>query len=376
MVWNNAAKERINRSANERARPLIYAATRAAHQIQGRSYGRYPGELDECLTLLRDASQVLGSVLDQTAANDKVDGGLDRGLAKQLGRALAQGIHVSLHNAWRAGQNGTTTSPRRAVLVHQLKNFERSYRERLLASRYACLKQRPDLLQGLLDDLNDEAFGKLSLLTQRVASLSNAERDKAALGLRVTRLGRKTAMLAAGLILLTARLSTRRTSGSTAKIAESRKKLTRDQPQLRIAKKNLANAQEGDRIRIRGRIKEVEWTAGGDKMFSRLTLEGVDSPLYVHYKNLERLGVQAGMAVWAAGKVEEVSGQTAVIVEFEGPGQHEGEYWEDWLANKVRRVYDLYPQSLFMDWEYPPADGKNISVDVRCRIGHRNQEEA
>ena len=370
-----ADHKRTGHGSDQRLRPLIHWATRAAHEAFARSYGRTDGAVDECLAFLREAPKVMGAVLDQTAADQRADGTFDRTLALRLGRAFAQGIHVALHRAWLDGRRSKETSPRRGGIARLVANSERGYRNHLLASRSACRAERADRLSKLFEEVVDTAFDKLAPLTAHVACLSSEDLDKGALGMRVARLGRETAMLSGALVVLRARLSSNRTRGTTADIARSRKKLTRNEPRLRAAARDLGQAALGDRVRVRGRIRETGWVPRPEKPYTRLHLEGTETEIRPHYKNLTRLGVQAGMAVWAAGKVESVLDGKAVIVEFEGPGQHAMECWEDWLADEVRSAYDLYPEVLFMEWEYPPPGGARLSTEVRGRVGRRTPKE-
>ena len=227
----------------------------------------------------------------------------------------------------------------------------------------------------LLEEVVSGAFRKLVPLTRHVATLPPEDRDRGALGMRVARMGRRAAFLAASLLLLRARLSSARTVNTTAEIARSRTKLCRSEPRLRTAARSLREAAPGSRTRMRGRVREVKWIARPTIPYTRVRLQGTETEVHVHYKNLQRLGIQADMAIWVAGKVEEVSGARALIAEFEGPGQHAREYWEDWLADEVRSSCDLYPEVLFMEWDYPPAGGTHIAADVRARLGRRRRED-
>jgi hypothetical protein len=360
---------RRNQGADQRARVLLHVVSRAARTAQDRVYGRAEGSPAECFELLRGAAISLGQILEDTAEQEGVDSALDRDLAKRLGRAFARAVHAALAHAWHQGGHDGSLSHSRA-LEKQVAEAERSYRLGLLAARSSCRAGNRERLHSVLEELIKEVLDDLAPLTRRVARLSSEDRDKGALGLRVARRGRRSAMFAAALVLLAARLSSGRTRGTTADIGQSRRKLTRDRPRLRAGGSSLVHRNEGDRVRIRGRISEISWIDRPEKPYTRLSLEDAEFEVHAHFKNLRRLGVEAGMSVWAAGKIEAVDKATAVVAEFEGPGVHAGNCWEDWLADEVRDAYDLYPEVLYMEWEYPPAGSRRVA-DLRSRVDKR-----
>ena len=376
ILWGLAAQPRQGRTTDQRARALIAVARRAAQQAQQRLYGRSQGNIDECFALLKDVPSALDELLSDSSHHEAEANALDRDLATQMGRALAQTVHLSLHRAWQREQSSTTKAPKLSAVARLLRDCERNYRDQLMASRSACRQGRGHELQLLLEEIVSDAFDGLSRLTTHVAQLPGEERQRGALGLRVARLGRKTAMLCAALVLLRARLSAARTLGTTADIARSRAKLTRNQPRLRATPATLpAKTSLKSEVRLCGYIEKVTWIARPETPYTRLQLAGGKAEIHVHHKNLTRMGLQPRMRVWACGKLEEVDGARVLVAAFEGPGQHSDTYWEDWLAQQVRGAYDLYPEVLFMEWEYPPAGESGISKDLRARLGRRASKE-
>ena len=375
VLGNVAKPRRKERGLDQRLRPLLAMARRAAQQAQARLYGRSPGDVDECLVVLSTVPDTFELLLNQ-AATDEAHA-LSRKLAKQFGRVLAQTVHLTLHHAWLRGQSATeATTPKVAVVARLLRDAERNYRGQLFASRSACRAGRMADLLELLDETVSNASGGLARLTTLIAQLPNDTRKQHALGLRVARLGRQSAMLVAGLVLLCARLSWERTRNTTAEIARSRNKLMRNEPRLRGTLASLSpKAELGSQKRLCGYMEEVSWLARPNTPLSKIKLANSNSEIHAHHKNLTRMGIQPHMRVWAQGKVEEVEGVRVLVAAFEGPGQHANEYWEDWLADQVRSAYDLYPEVLFMDWEYPPAGSRGISKDLRVRLGRRASEE-
>lgn len=370
--------ERLGRGARGpdlRLARLAGLASRAGDLAQARAYGRDAGSLREPLSLLRAVPGLLGSLLYDDPTDDDAPEVFDREVALRIGRPLAQGVHVALHRAWRDGQRGDGTSRPRAAVARMVMVAERTYRRQLLSSRSACRARRPERLQSLLTEVVDGAFERLVPLTRDVARLPPQERDAGALGIRIARLGRRAALLASAIVVLRARFTSRRTIRTTAEIAGSRTLLSRNDSRLRATGRTLGNASEGARVGLRGRTRDIAWVARPNTPYTRVRLHGTETALCIHHKNAARLGLQADMAIWAAGKVEDVAGARALVVEFEGPGQHAGRCWEDWLASELRPAYDLYPQVLRMDWEYPPAAGTRISADLRARLGRRQPKE-
>jgi hypothetical protein len=224
-------------------------------------------------------------------------------------------------------------------------------------------------IQDVLHAVVEDGHGALAALCRSIGSLPAGERGHAARGLRVSRLARRSALLAAATLWLGWRVLSGLLRDGTTRIAANRPLLARSDPRLRMAARRLGRLAEGERTAAVGRVVEVQWIERPDVPYSRATLAEADFEIRVHRRNMARLGVAPGGWLWARGKVEGgADGRPVLIAEFEGPGQHAGRVWEDWLADGVRAAYDLAPSVVFAEWELPGRDRPGAEADLRSRI--------
>jgi hypothetical protein len=79
------------------------------------------------------------------------------------------------------------------------------------------------------------------------------------------------------------------------------------------------------------------------------------------------------MWIWASGEVKADGAGAALEVEFEGPGQHRLEVFEDLIAEEARMVYDRYPGVLLLEWPFSEHAQPGSGADLlsRVRFGSR-----
>jgi hypothetical protein len=207
---------------------------------------------------------------------------------------------------------------------------------------------------------------------QRAGRAAQGDRRTAAdVGLRASVLARRHALLAAGCVLVDARVRTPRGAAAVRRAAEGARRASRTAMRVPAARRRVSGLDDGTRIAFTGRVARVIWFDRPRKPYTRITLGGVAAPLLVSHKNMTRRGLAPGCHVWAIGNVKEVQPEgLAVECEFEGPDRHRDTYFEDWLATVVRPVYDLYPGSVAMEWELPPVDRRRGGWDLFSRLRH------
>lgn len=292
-------------------------------------------------------------------------------LAAAIARGTAIGIHVRLHNAFHSGRSG---SVRAGGAAAALRRLEDRYHQHLQACWRATRTGDGQALRALAATMTSEAHGALADATRRAGSASRGARRTAPdMGLRASVLGRRYAFLAAGCVLVDARVRTPRRAPSARRAAQAADRLSRTVMRVPLARRTVRELDAGSRIELAGRASGVTWIERPRKPYTRIGLDGVGVPLLVSHKNMVRRGLGVGCHVWALGNVKKVRPEElAVECEFEGPEIHRKTYFEDWLVTVARPAYDLYPGSVAMEWEFPPIDRRRAGWDLYSRLGARS----
>ncbi len=296
-----------------------------------------------------------------------------KGQALQLGQAISTLIHITLWDAFTDGlREGGKKAPKNWRADWRRQHTQ--YQGTLKRLREAALQQDLTLCASCLRNLSVRALVELPKICKEAGKASAYARKESHtssshFGLQISNLSRKTAMLAGAAALLCQRLSSSRSSEATRQIAERRTTLMREGMDLRQMDLVLDDLAHGQLINVAGRVKEVVWEERPKKPVSIIRLEQGQCELLVPYKSMRRQGLAAGSYCWCLGKVKRpASSKPYIEVEQEGPNQHAGEVWEDWLATQTRPFYDLYPASVEMVWEFPEQGHFGSMLDFLTRV--------
>lgn len=346
----------------------VHASTAATEVVRG-VYEGHSTDVRTLSSILRQVPEVLADVLSTEGIPDtRFETAYPREVAMAVARAVATGVHVRTHEAYDSGLDGPAI-PSTSVLAARVDDEERRYDEYLGRSRLAARQGDVAEMLELLAAVVERAHVSLPVVCSRTARASIAADHRGTeLGVRVSVLCRRYAMLAAALVVLDWRLRRPRTHRTTGDIAASRTRRARRYLRLTVARRALVGTPSGTRMDLLGRVTDVRWIDRPEKPYSAATLVGTPGELRVPYKSIGRVGVVDGAGVWARGKVERDGDVAYLKVEFEGPGTHQRTYWEDWLANEVRASYDLYPGTVFMEWELPRIGTNGSGSDLYARI--------
>ncbi|MFT3807212.1 hypothetical protein [Arenimonas sp.] len=278
-----------------------------------------------------------------------------------VSRVLARTTYYELADAWNEGRRLRGRMPWRTGTEREVDELEASFTVVLKNSRRIALRGQARDVHRLAAELS--AFAeRLKASAAPIAAAEDSLQSPALPGLRVSRLIRQTSLMAAALPLLQARLGDAMLARTTRESLQRRERLRRlDGPPL-IGALRLLRPAEGTRVQIRGRLVEAGWVELPEKPYGwAKTAEGVT--LVLPRKRFENRGALPGAWIWAAGTVENGFHDrgTVVKVEAEGPSQHAGVVFFDWLADELRPQIDLYPGSLRLWWELPdPRDPRHF----------------
>lgn len=277
-------------------------------------------------------------------------------------RVLARATYYELADAWNEGRKLRGRMPWRAGIDRDVAALEEAFAAVLKRCRRVAMAGSAKDVPVLAAELSSFSE-RLKLAAGPIAAADEALQSSASLpGLRISRLIRQTSLLAAALPLLQARLGDAVLARTTRESLQRRTRLRRlDGPPL-IGALRLLRPAEGARVQIRGRLVQTGWIELPEKPYGwAITTEGVT--LILPRKRFENRGALPGSFVWAAGTMENEFHDrgTVVKVEAEGPSQHAGAVFFDWLADELRPQMDLYPGSLRLWWELPdPRDPRHF----------------
>lgn len=296
---------------------------------------------------------------------------LREALALSLARSLCAGLHLQFADAYAKGRRQSTQSLTAGVR-RRVSDLEFAYRGHLSALRQAALAGSPGALIATFAALTGTAEGELLDLCREVARRTRGgNSQQLVFGLRTCRLARKWTALCAAPLVLQSRLATGRRRSALKQVAEARVSAIR--PFLHYAHARRVLHDHGDHppeILI-GKVAAVRWLDRPRKPFSLLELEGSPGLVLAPYKSLPQRGVDRGRYVIIKGKVKRNGADHRYLeLEFEGLNQFARSHWEDYLFSEIRSAYDLYPESLHMEWEYAALDRPAGIADLVARQAH------
>jgi len=290
-------------------------------------------------------------------------------IASKVARASAAGIHLRCQRAFQEGRGMRPQAPTRA-LTQAIERLDRGYVDRLRALRRSTMARKFDAPLALAAELTADAHRELAPLCKRAGRAAGSEDDRAAeVALGASDLARRHAALVAGAILIDKRLRDRRRAKPTADAARRASKLRRTPLNPNSARKTLRSSDRNKRLALVAQLGKVDFIERPRKPYSDAQIDGVGE-LRVPHKNMRRVGVAQGSWVVAAGRVKTTGGERILEVEFEGPGQHTREYFEDYVIDLGRPAYDLYPDVLRMTWDFPDPGFKGQGADLISRISY------
>lgn len=279
-----------------------------------------------------------------------------------LSRVLARATYYELAEAWNEGRKLRGRMPWQSGAERDVDALEGEFVDALKACLRVAMGGRVQDVPGLAARVS--AFAeRLKSAAPVIAAVAEPVQASATVpGVRLSRMIRQVSLLAAALPLLQARLGDATLARTTRESLQRRERLRRlDGPPL-IGALRLTRPAEGAHVQIRGRLAETGWVELPEKPYGwATTTEGVT--LVLPRKRFENRGALPGAVVWAAGTVENDFHErgTVVKVEAEGPSQHAGSVFFDWLADELRPHMDLYPGSLRLWWELPdPRDPRHF----------------
>ncbi len=284
-------------------------------------------------------------------------------------RAVAAGLHASasLAHASGRGVRGGGGNPLR--LADRLDHAERVYEARLAALHGAARECNADDVARVLATVCASTLEMRDLIVEAAALPWKLQVQETAPGLRASALARRIAMLAAAAVMLHQRIH--ENPSGTAQIAERRTTLRRRDVRPSASWRRVPRSLLGRRsVRIVGVIESAAFIERGDKPYGVATLVAGAGTLRLPHKNFLRVGAARGCIIAAVGLVKSDAALGLCLeVEQEGPTSHENAVWEDWLAVMARPAYDLYPNSLRAEWDFPDLRQHGARMDFVARGG-------
>jgi hypothetical protein len=349
-------------------RLAIAADIAATNATQEAIMGRGARSEKRVNDFVRQLERVPGAVADALSnARALAWSFYDADEALRIARATASGIHLRCQCSYQDGREMRPQVPRKK-LIDDLERLDRRYVTNLRSLRRSTMGGRFDEPLTLAAEVTEAAHYEIAPLCKLAARAAASDDDRAAgVALRASDLARRNAALVAGAIVIDKRLRDKRRRKSTAEAARRASKTRRTPLNPNAARKTLRTSDKGKSLSMVAQLGRVQYVERPRKPYSDARIPGIGD-LRVPHKNMRRAGVVGGSWVVAAGKVKVASGDKALEVEFEGPGQHRTEYFEDWMCDLARPAYDLYPSVLRMIWELPDPKVRGGGADLLSRI--------
>lgn len=327
-------------------------------------YGRRP---IDTATLARNILETLTSAVSVLPPPGRpLSKESEQRLAKALRfllKSTAMQLHIYLHNAHQAGLNKKGGRAEKS-LSQAVRLEERAYLSALMKSRKLVLQADIAALRSLALHIAKRLIETTAPLLTRASATTSAKGDIHALQLSDT--ARRWIHLLAAAVIFSCGLHDTGRKAALQKSADACKKPARLDMRLNTALARVP-ATLKKTAKIRGKVNHVRYFRLPKKPFSAANLVGAGIYLLAPYKSLMRIGVVNGSTVWAVGKRTKFMGKPVFEIEFEGVGQHSKIYWEDFLADSLRSVYNLYPAALRMAWSFPDVRRKDAISDLVSR---------
>lgn len=296
-------------------------------------------------------------------------------IALDLGRQFSTLVHCLLHLAFQRGlKNSGIYQPDQNLHSH-IAYQERQYYLRLSETRAASLESSILSLDHVFENCIYSVQTDLYVLLEHIAGLSKSERGEHSISVRACHLARQYAMLLSALAYLRHRLMTGRSISGLSRVAENRENIRRLIPSMEVGVRDISSIPEYSRTTVIAFVDDHQWIDRPNIPYSKANVADYDYEIRVHRKDMNGHGIGNASWVWVKGKVEYENDQAYLVAEFEGPGQHSDDYWEDWLASEVRKAYDLYPGVIHMEWEFPDLDELGSMSDLIARTNDLLFEE-
>jgi hypothetical protein len=326
------------------------------------------GRSQDWLEVVREIPRTVHPVL-KAAHRRRSKNAVSEAVLRPLARSVSTALHLGFQDAYARPRRGKRTRSENELL-RALSAEELNYRTLLLRTRGAVSRGDAVRLVSIYGEVISRCDTELiALIRDRTDSKSAGMADMSA-GLRISRLCRQHALLAAAILILLARLSNTRRRKFLVETAGRRMPLARGFLDPRRARRTTFLKRAGDTEVLIGRVRDVAFQDRPRKAFSVATLDGVEAVLMVPYKSLPGVGVATGAAVVAQGSVRShVSRGRYLEVQFEGPGRFKRSHWEDFLVDAARDTYNLYPNALHMEWEFASTLGTAAASDLFSRVG-------
>lgn len=305
-----------------------------------------------------DVESALAAIRSLLPSDDKeMLAGHDRktvtAAVEKLAESIAANLYISCHAKFQEGRLSRPSS-RKALSLSVLQCRNHYVRLLTLSLERARKNDVPALLD-IAEDIGTYIYTDLApLLVQAGASSETDLKKKQFYGLSLSDLSRRYIMLAVSLLTLSADLKDSYSKTHLLKAAKRFRKLWREDMKLRATPMKTGRSGGKGAASIKGKLNYVKFYNRPQKPFTSANIIGTGAVLIAPYKSLLRMGVTNGSSFWAMGKIKKTrDGKTIFELEYEGLEPHSSKYWEDYLAYKYKRIFNLYPNAYRMIYEYP-----------------------
>ncbi len=286
-------------------------------------------------------------------------------------QALSRCLAVAVHTYALAKYHNGRLEPIEEEPAHILRAIgraERHYRGLLLDTRIAARNSMITHLRKVLIDGLDVVMGDIAYIAQTLGGQQDIVKSNKLAAVRAGVIARRYAMLSAACLQLMFRLTNNRKAAGLRQVAERRGQLMPLDKDMLAAITVVSNATPGSRLRLSARCESVSWVDVDDGYTAIFVAAGQVTELRLARRNAMRAGVAEGSRLYAEGMLKDDEGRIFLDIERLSTSTSAVDVWEDYLVTEVRSVYDLYPGSIDMSWEFPDLRRAGARNDLHGRL--------
>jgi hypothetical protein len=316
---------------------------------------------------LVQSEQLIPGLIDigKVAENEHLS---DEMMLREISQCHAIAIHNYLSIKYHEGQIDSPGN--RIEDLHSAVSIEENfYHHQLNKTHYAAKNGDIQMLAGVLLDLNRRTQKEMKDMAEAIGSLNNEEKSIYLVAIRCSSLIRRFAMLSAASVLLLFRFSNNLKLSGLRQVADRRKQLRRSNRQWLSSLTSLYAATLGSEVSLSTNAIKVQWVDNEGIGYSTIQVSGgVIKEVRIARRNLLRVGVCEGSCLLINGKIEITDNVQFLSIRFIEISKYARTVWEDYLVEQSRKIYNLYPRSLDMEWEIPSIKSVGARNDFLGRI--------
>lgn len=286
---------------------------------------------------------------------------------QNLSRCVAVATHAYASAKYQIGRLAPMDENPTFILA-AIDRTESRYSGLLLDTRRAARNSRVARLREILLACLDAVKIDVGYIMQTLGGRQDTIKSNKLIAVRAATIARRYAMLSAACLQLMFRLTNTRKAAGLRQVAERRTQLMRSASEILAAIPTAQGMAPGNIMRLSARCDSIGWIDVEDGYTAISVAAGQVTELRLPRRNAMRAGIAQGSWLYVQGVIGEDNGVTFLEIGLLPTTNNAVDIWEDYLVTQVRPVYDLYPRSIDMGWEFPDLREIGARNDLHGRL--------